>query len=69
MTSEPCESCGFSADNYSPDSTIPAVGSMLRNRYRIGGIIGKGGFGITYFGFDTNLERRIAIKEYFSYSP
>ena len=67
MTSDRCESCGFSADNYSPDPTILAVGSMLQNRYRIGGIIGKGGFGITYIAFDTKLERRIAVKEFFPF--
>ncbi|MGN0675051.1 MAG: serine/threonine-protein kinase, partial [Oscillospiraceae bacterium] len=67
MSSDCCESCGFSAEAYSPDPTVLAVGSVLQNRYKIGGIIGKGGFGVTYIAFDTKLERRIAVKEYFPY--
>ncbi|MGN1136542.1 MAG: serine/threonine-protein kinase [Oscillospiraceae bacterium] len=66
-TSDRCESCGFSEKEYFPDPTILPVGTMLQNRYQIGGVIGKGGFGVTYIAFDTKLERRIAIKEYFPY--
>lgn len=42
-----------------------AVGSILDDRYVVGKIMGSGGFGITYLAFDTELERRVAIKEYF----
>lgn len=35
---------------------------MLR-QYRIDSVLGQGGFGITYLAFDTDLERRVAIKE------
>ena len=32
--------------------------------YRIISILGQGGFGITYLAEDSDLERRVAIKEY-----
>jgi Tol biopolymer transport system component len=38
-------------------------GDLLRNRYRIIGIIGKGGMGAVYRGEDTALQTTVAIKE------
>ena len=32
--------------------------------YRIESMLGQGGFGITYLAQDTNLNKRVAIKEY-----
>ena len=41
-------------------------GAFLRHQtYRIEKILGQGGFGITYLAFDLNLERYVAIKEFF----
>lgn len=43
-----------------------AVGAKLgEGRYQILGVIGRGGFGITYEAGDTRLKRRVAIKELF----
>ncbi|MBI4190586.1 MAG: protein kinase [Betaproteobacteria bacterium] len=39
------------------------LGSMLLE-YRLESILGAGGFGMTYLGYDTNLEKKVAIKEY-----
>src|SRR5689334_22963056 len=37
------------------------IGAML-NRYRIDGVLGQGRTGIVYRGFDTVIERTVAIK-------
>ena len=39
------------------------LGSMLAE-YRLESVLGAGGFGMTYLAFDTNLEIKVAIKEY-----
>lgn len=38
---------------------------ILKDRYLVGEILGRGAFGITYSGFDNNLRIKVAIKEYF----
>jgi len=37
--------------------------SMLQE-YRLEAVLGAGGFGLTYLGRDTHLEKHVAIKEY-----
>lgn len=37
----------------------------IGGKYRVGKVLGAGGFGITYIAQDLNLGRRAAVKEYF----
>ena len=60
-----CPVCGFdNADYRQPDHILPG-GTLLHDRYYIGRMLGKGGFGITYIGYDMTLCTTVCIKEYF----
>ena len=59
-----CPHCGH--DNHVRDNGpgyLPET--VLQNQYLVGRMLGRGGFGVTYFGYDLALERVVAIKEYF----
>jgi serine/threonine protein kinase len=38
--------------------------SVLGGKYKVGRLLGRGGFGATYLAWDLNLPRRVAIKEF-----
>ncbi len=60
-----CSSCGWNADS-PPESPLHLpFGTLLNEKYLLGRVLGQGGFGITYLAFDTLLERKLAVKEYF----
>lgn len=67
ITEEPCKVCGHSPSEYVRDPSVLPCGSALQGRYAVGRVIGMGGFGITYLAYDTKLERKIAIKEFFPF--
>ena len=60
-----CISCGKDAASYKPSSHHLPPGTILKDRYLLGGVLGEGGYGITYIGYDRLLQNRIAVKEYF----
>lgn len=59
-----CPYCGAVVLKEPRPHHLPS-GSMIAGRYRIDGVLGEGGFGITYLGRDSKLGHAIAIKEYF----
>ena len=65
ITTDPCPFCGFNKIAHRSDPMTLAMGSVLSGRYQVGGVIGKGGFGITYLGYDLRINTRVAIKEYY----
>ena len=60
-----CPHCGAlqQADPNYPYAMRP--NTILHGKYLIGRVLGQGGFGITYVGFDLALEIKVAVKEYF----
>jgi serine/threonine protein kinase len=58
-----CPACGWRVGDPTPAPYLP-VGTLFDGRYRIGRVLGHGGFGITYLGWDDNLDLKLAIKEY-----
>ena len=60
-----CPFCGRSASEYSPLPRQLPPGTILQERYLLGQVLGEGGHGITYIGYDLVLEIRVAVKEYF----
>lgn len=59
----PCPRCGFNENDEQPYLALP-LGTILNGRYLVGKVLGIGGFGITYLGYDLTLEIKVAIKEY-----
>ena len=60
-----CPYCGNDVVAPDSDSYCLPAGTVLNQRYVLGRVLGDGGFGITYIGYDKALKRKVAIKEYF----
>ncbi len=59
-----CPYCGYAVNTPPKQSYHIAPGSLLLQRYIVGKVLGFGGFGVTYVGWDKLMERKVAIKEY-----
>lgn len=61
---EVCPFCGYIHGTPAREAYHITPGSLLKKRYQVGRVLGFGGFGITYLGYDLVLEQKVAIKEY-----
>ena len=61
----PCPKCGYDPEKTKNAEYALMPGTILAGKYLVGKVLGQGGFGITYIGWDIALERKVAIKEYY----
>ena len=59
-----CPVCGSDVNIQNAPHQLP-VNCILNGRYLVGKVLGAGGFGITYIGYDLKLDSKVAIKEYY----
>ena len=62
---EACALCGYPKRTEGRPGIHLTPGTPLQARYRIGRILGQGGFGATYLGWDERLHVKVAVKEYY----
>ena len=61
----PCPVCGHILEQSMEITHQLKPFTILQGKYLVGDVLGEGGFGITYIGFDLNLEMKVAIKEFY----
>ena len=59
-----CPHCGYAVGTPAEEAIHMTPGTVLSERYVVGRVLGYGGFGVTYIGWDERLQQRVAIKEY-----
>ncbi|MBO7253142.1 MAG: serine/threonine protein kinase, partial [Oscillospiraceae bacterium] len=59
-----CEHCGHDSKGNLSLHVLPE-GVLLAGQYLVGRVLGQGGFGITYYGYDQLLDMPVAIKEFY----
>lgn len=59
-----CRHCGYQKDTDVKEAYYLLPGTILKEKYLIGRVLGYGGFGVTYIGWDQVLQRKVAVKEY-----
>lgn len=60
-----CPECGWPAGYENRTGVHLAPGVQLLSRYDVGRLLGQGGFGATYLGWDDRLQVKVAVKEYY----
>ncbi|WP_431856356.1 protein kinase domain-containing protein [Azospirillum sp.] len=64
-SAEPCAVCGYPKRSDGRPGIHLTPGTALQGRYRVGRVLGQGGFGATYLGWDERLHVKVAVKEYY----
>ncbi len=59
-----CAHCGYVKGTPPKEAYHMMPETILQGRYIIGRTLGFGGFGVTYLGWDAQLERKVAVKEF-----
>ncbi|MCM1286992.1 MAG: PASTA domain-containing protein [Clostridium sp.] len=59
-----CPYCGYEEGTPPKEAYHLVPGTTIKDKYIVGKVIGYGGFGVTYLGYDSVLNQRVAIKEY-----
>ena len=60
-----CPACGYHPASQAESLYHLPPRTILGGKYMVGSVLGEGGFGITYIGYDLNLDIKVAIKEYY----
>ena len=60
-----CPHCGKKPYDAEANERALPPGTVLKNAYLLGRVIGEGGMALTYIGMDLNFHGKVAVKEYF----
>lgn len=61
---EICPHCGYIVGTAAKEANHMPPNTLIADRYIVGKVLGYGGFGVTYIGWDKLLKEKVAIKEY-----
>ena len=56
---EICPHCGYLENTEVEEAIHMSPGTLLGDRYIVGKVLGFGGFGVTYIGWDGKLEQKV----------
>lgn len=59
-----CRYCGYRKGTDVKEAYYLLPGTVIGGKFLIGRVLGYGGFGVTYIGWDQVLQRKVAVKEY-----
>lgn len=59
MTGKVCPVCGYTNKTRDGSGLFLQRGTKLNGSFIIGGVIGSGGFGVTYTAYDLKAEKKL----------